>query len=318
MILSRADFEASLARLREEVTEPRFGVFGPRSASWQLNREAINFLGGGRAALLQLAHPYVAYGVDEHSAARTDPFARFTRTFEAIFAMAFGDLDSAIKAARRVFAIHTRVRGSLGESGGKYRAGDHYHANHDGALAWVHATLTDTVIQVRTLCGLPMGAQLCERYYQESRRFARLFAIPEDDLPADYLAFRRYMDRMLLSEALVVTRPAKRLADFLLAAPSAPLAPFAAWYRMMTAGLLPERLREGFGLAFSGRERAAYRASARALRAAYPRLPVLVRTVPAYWRATERVAPEAGGVLTRAVRRRAAAGLGFWPRLGLG
>ena len=39
-------------------------------------------LGGGRALLLEIAHPLVAAGVAEHSSYRSDPFGRLQRTLE--------------------------------------------------------------------------------------------------------------------------------------------------------------------------------------------------------------------------------------------
>ena len=43
------------------AAESLAGVFGPDSAAWRVNGEAvIVFLGAGRALLLQLAHPWVA------------------------------------------------------------------------------------------------------------------------------------------------------------------------------------------------------------------------------------------------------------------
>jgi uncharacterized protein (DUF2236 family) len=43
------------------------GLFGPRSLAWRINRETILLLGGGRALLMQVAHPLVAAGVADHS-----------------------------------------------------------------------------------------------------------------------------------------------------------------------------------------------------------------------------------------------------------
>ena len=93
--MSREDLEASLARVGAGVSDPRHGIHGPDSPAWKMQREAICFLGGGRAALLQLAHPFVAYGVDQHSKTRSDVIGRFQRTFMAVFAMTFGDLQEA-------------------------------------------------------------------------------------------------------------------------------------------------------------------------------------------------------------------------------
>ena len=55
MTVSKADLERHLAELSARVTDPRAGLYGPRSISWEVNKEGILMLGGGCAALLQLA-----------------------------------------------------------------------------------------------------------------------------------------------------------------------------------------------------------------------------------------------------------------------
>jgi uncharacterized protein (DUF2236 family) len=111
MVVTRDDLDAALAALVDEVSDPCAGIHGPHSAAWRLAGDLGVFLGGGRAALLQLAHPMVAYAVAHHSRARGDVLGRFQRTFRHVFAMAYGELDDALSAARRVHAIHTRVHG---------------------------------------------------------------------------------------------------------------------------------------------------------------------------------------------------------------
>jgi hypothetical protein len=68
------DNEAYRARLGDADTmrrelEANGGMLSdPHTAlALALQRESINFAGGGRAALLQLAHPYVANGIVQHS-----------------------------------------------------------------------------------------------------------------------------------------------------------------------------------------------------------------------------------------------------------
>ena len=43
------------------------GLYADDSITRRVNRENVLLLGGGRALLMQLAHPKVAAGVDEHS-----------------------------------------------------------------------------------------------------------------------------------------------------------------------------------------------------------------------------------------------------------
>ena len=57
------------------------GLYGPDSEAWRLNREAMLLLGAGpRALLLQIAHPAVAAGVNDHSDFRADPWRRLAGT----------------------------------------------------------------------------------------------------------------------------------------------------------------------------------------------------------------------------------------------
>ncbi len=57
------------------------------SITRRVNRENVLLLGGGRALLMQLAHPKVAAGVDEHSDFRTRPIRRLRRTVRMTMAI---------------------------------------------------------------------------------------------------------------------------------------------------------------------------------------------------------------------------------------
>src|SRR5262252_7307862 len=78
---------------------------------WQVDREMVLLLGGGRALLMQLAHPKVAAGVDEHSDFRARPMYRLRRTIRLTMAIVFGDRETAMAAARKVNRVHARVVG---------------------------------------------------------------------------------------------------------------------------------------------------------------------------------------------------------------
>lgn len=290
MLVTREHLESALARVRAGTLDPAAGVHGPGSAAWYWQRESILFLGGGRAALMQLAHPYVAHGVDQHSQTRTDPRGRFQRTFRNVFAMTFGDLDQAFRAARRVHNIHTRITGEIAEDVGAYRAGHRYHANDSRALLWVHATLIDTVIEVRERVLGPMPAGEKERYYQDTKAFARLFGIPEDELPADYPAFSRYVADTVASATIAVGAPARDIAANLFQPLWPGSAPLMSWVRTVTAALLPAKLREQYRFPFGARERLLVRSSLAALGPVYRALPRSVRYLPAYTEARRRLA----------------------------
>jgi uncharacterized protein (DUF2236 family) len=289
MTVSREQLEAHLDKVRARVRDPREGIFGPSSMVWRVNREQVLFLAGGRAALLQEAHPFVAHGVDQHSLTKSDPLGRFERTFQHVHAMLFGDLESAIGSARRVHAFHQKIRGTIGEDSGVHAKGSSYQANDEHALLWVHATLWESSVMAYELFLRPLDSDEKERYYQETKLFAYLFGIPDEILPGSWREFVAYNEHMWRSDELAIERTAREMAAFILS-PANPLQRhLARWNRTMTSGMLPPRFRDAYGLAFGPRERAVYEASVRALRAAWRWVPRQVRYAPAYLLARARI-----------------------------
>ena len=293
-IVSSEVLEAHIARLRAEVADPRVGINGPGSMSWHIFREWGVFLGGGRAILLQLAHPFVAQAIEHHSRTRSDPLGRFQRTFDRIFAMSFGDLDRAIAAARRVHRVHRHVTGQLDHDIGGFSRGTPYAANTPEALLWVHATLLDTAVQAFELCLGPLSEADKDAYYQEQKRFAYLFGIADEIMPRDWPAFCQYMDRMLASDVIAVSPHARDMARFLFSSTRRFHRPLMEWVRVLSTGMLPARLRDEFELPYGPREERTYRASFRVIGTVYPRLPGRLRYSPAYVRIRRRLAGHPG------------------------
>ncbi len=247
-IVTREQLEHALNDLRALVDDPREGILGPRSIVWRVGGDLGLFLGGGRAALLQLAHPFVAYAIADHSHTRTDIVGRFQRTFHNVFAMIFGDLDDALRAARRVHAVHSRIHGTLPERVGGWPAGTPYHANDAEALRWVHATLVDTTIVVRERLDGALPVEIKDRYVIEMNRVAMLFGLPRERLPASYAAHELYVDAMLASDRIEVAPCARAMAAFLIGRGGDSQPPLGRIAEAVTASLLPRPLADDFGL----------------------------------------------------------------------
>ncbi|NUO53277.1 MAG: DUF2236 domain-containing protein [Polyangiaceae bacterium] len=280
--ITRDRLDQSLSKLAAEVTDPRVGLYGPDTLAWHVTREAALFLGAGRAALLQLAHPYVAYAVADHSVTLTDPLARFRSTFRRIFRMTFGDLEEATTAARTVHGVHERICGTIREAAGPFEAGHTYQANDVDAQVWVLATLWDTTIRVFERVVRPLSQEEKERFYAEGRRTAMLFGL-EDELPATHEGFQSYVETMLESDTLTVTRPAAEIGRFILQPENLLGRVVRADYGVLTANLLPERLARGFALDRGGdRGRARSERVLDLAKATFPRLPDRLRFLPAY------------------------------------
>jgi uncharacterized protein (DUF2236 family) len=232
----------------------------------RVDGESVLLLGGGRALLMQLAHPLVADAVAEHSGFQSDPFARLQRTLEATFIIVFGTVEEAHEAAAGVRAVHDRV------------VGRGYRADDPELLLWVHATLVDTALRVHKRFLQPLRPADAERYYQESTVVAELLGVPRDVQPPDLDSFRAYVRRCVAT--LTVSDTARRLAHDVLH-PRLPwvVEPAAELGRQLTAGLLPPPLRLQYGLSWDGhRERALLLASVGS-RLVLPRVPGVVRRV---------------------------------------
>jgi uncharacterized protein (DUF2236 family) len=292
--VSTADLERRLASVAAAVHDPVAGLFGPESAVWEVNRHAAMFLGAGRAALLQVAHPAVAQAIARHSRTRTDPYGRFQRTFRQVFPMVWGSLDEALAAARAVHRVHLSIRGRFEEDVGRFVAGDAYDANDRAALLWVHATLWETSIAMHEAFVGPLDRSTKDLYYQETKRFAALFGLEDEELPPDWGAFLEYNAAMWRSSELAVGVAGREIARYLFE-PDEPVAGAALdRLRVLTAALLPAPVRERFGLAYGESERRSLERWRRLLRATLPRLPPRLRYVPPYFDAQRRIAGTRG------------------------
>src|SRR5262249_59278227 len=101
-IVGTKALEQELNLVRSAAAGSLAGMFGPRSMTWRVNREAAIFLGAGRALLLQLAHPWIAAAIEQHSDTFANPIGRFHPTFSTLFTMVFGPLDPSPAAPRRL------------------------------------------------------------------------------------------------------------------------------------------------------------------------------------------------------------------------
>ncbi|MGH7918936.1 MAG: oxygenase MpaB family protein, partial [Candidatus Dormibacteraceae bacterium] len=242
--------------------------YGPGSMVWLVNKEVAVLLAGGRALLLQLANPGVAAGVDEHSDFRQHPLRRLWRTLDRTLQLAFGDPDALRLAARRINQAHREVRGA------GYRASD------PDLLLWVHATLIDSALTAYETFFRPLTAAEREAYYQESKPLGAMLGLPAGAYPPTYDDFSAWWEATLASPTLRIDKRARELAAVVLRPPVRML-PGWLWtpLAILTAGLLPEQVRAGYGLAWRERDRRAYRVLVAAVRATR-HLPAPLREVP--------------------------------------
>ncbi len=301
-LVLQSDIERLLDAVAAATKDRNAGVFGPDSLSWQINRESALFLGAGRAALLQLAHPWVVAALAEHSSLLNDPIARFHNTFCIVFTMVFGSLDQALAAARHLYRLHTRIAGELPEDVVRWRRGTRYEANEISALRWVFATLVESAVLAHECALAPLTAAERGQYYAECKLLAGLFGISAAGLPEDWEAFIAYNRKMHTSGDLGVNDAARGMARNLLAGTGSWTKP-PAWYRALTAEWLPERFRAEFALDFGAAEQRTAERARRRLPAIYRRLPNAVRFIGPWRDAQARLSGCRPGPLTRLSNR---------------
>jgi uncharacterized protein (DUF2236 family) len=257
------------------------GYFGPGSVTWRIGKEYVMLLGGGRAVLMQLAHPLVATGVARHSSFLRDPWERTRRTVEFTQVMAFGTHADAHAMARTVNRLHRGVTGTLNRPLGSFAAGTRYQAQYPELLLWVFATLVDTGLMLYPLVVGPLTDGEREAYYQESKRTTVLLGLPYDMMPATLVDFEAYMWAMLSGPTLSVTPVARVLARRVLRLPlPKPAVPLQMATEQLTIGLLPPRLRAQYGYTWDARREALMQTWAASTRRLLPFVPGRVRYTP--------------------------------------
>jgi uncharacterized protein (DUF2236 family) len=261
------------------------GLFGPDSLTWRVNREGALLLGGGRALLLQVAHPLVAAGVTQHSNYREDPFGRLYRTLDTVTTIVFGSTAEAEEAAARLHRVHTRVKGEADD-------GAPYVATDPELVMWVHATLVDTSLLVYENYIGPLSLDEKARYYEEQKLLGEQYGVPRDQQPATYADFTRYVDEIVGGGTLQVTDSLRDVAAATMR-PKLPVPflgrPVVEYFNLVTTALLPAWLRDELGMAWGpGRERL-HAAQRNLIRRLIPVFPSLLREFPPARSAERRV-----------------------------
>jgi uncharacterized protein (DUF2236 family) len=280
-MLSAMEIDDHLARENSSATADQTSkyFFDPASKIWAVHREMVLLLAGGRALLMQLAHPKVAAGVAAHSRFQEDPLGRLYRTMCRMWSIVFDQESQAREALRQVATVHERVRGKV-SSDEPSQAGAAYDASDQELLLWVHATLIDSAMIAYNLFVAPLNPAERVDYYNDSKKLAALFGIQENHIPSSVAAFDSYMSQILASEEIVPGPIARNLAiDVLYPGPWI-LRPAGPLFRLVTAGLLPEKLRDGYGLEWNGRREKKLLLAAKAIRALLPVVPSPLRIAP--------------------------------------
>jgi uncharacterized protein (DUF2236 family) len=248
------------------------GILAVDSVARQINREAFLLLGGTAALLMQVAHPLVAAGVDQHSDFRRSPVRRLVRTVDTTLAIVFGERAVAESALRRIGRSHAPVRGQAAD-------GRAYRARDPELMLWVQATLVLTSVRWYEAIMGRLSDSERDAYWAEGKFFAGELGVPRDLFPVTYADLERYEETML--RTAVVPDPTARAVARDVVRPYRWLPETLYWPTdALSAALLPAPLRVAFGFHFTPPQRMFYRAVIVAIRALRLLLPERLTVVP--------------------------------------
>ena len=177
---------------------------GPDSLLWRIAADWRSGLSGLSAGILQLMHPHLGRGVEEHSAFFEEPFDRIRRSVPQIWATIFA--DDAESRGVQIRDLHRDIKGVD-------EAGERYHALDPETFWWAHATFTWEMFETadqwdhRTL-----SEEHREQLYQETVTWYRRYGVSDRPVPADHHDFEAEFDD-ICRDRLELTPTAARAVE---------------------------------------------------------------------------------------------------------
>ncbi|MEV0691733.1 oxygenase MpaB family protein [Streptomyces sp. NPDC050388] len=258
--------------------------FAPDSLLWDITGDVRTLLSLPTALVLQVAHPAVGAGVDDHSVFRTDPWGRAERSLNSLQLWVYGG-EQALEEGRRLRELHKGISGTD-------TRGRAYHALTPAYYAWVHATAYPVFLRAAQYLSRPLDEPDERRLYGELLNLGAILGIKQRDMPRTPEEFWPYFDTMVreeLEKTAVVTElldprrpipPPDGAGTFLRRLWPVLRPPLARLHVFVTTGLLPPTVRDHLGLAWTARDERRLRRLGAVVRTVVPLLPERLRYLP--------------------------------------
>ncbi|WP_030064206.1 oxygenase MpaB family protein [Streptomyces natalensis] len=260
----------------------------PGGILWSLVGDIRMVLTLPAALTMQVAHPAVGAGVDDHSVFRTDPWGRGERSLASLQLWVYGG-EEAVEEGRRLRRLHRTIQGTDAH-------GRTYHALSPAFYSWVHATGYPVFRYAQRYLGRPFTEAQERQLYAEWLQVGRILGIHDRDMPQTIEEFWPYYRTVLdeeleqgavVRELLFPERPmpapdrGPRPLLLLLRLTWPWLYPrFARLRRFLTIGLMPPEARRALGLEWTAAQERTLRRCGRVVRVAVPMLPERLRYMP--------------------------------------
>jgi len=286
-IITDNDFDERMKHIQSLCTNPNHGFFGPDSMMWKISKETLVYYGSACSVLMQNAHEIVGTGLAEHSSTSRSTAEKHERRLEYMHGLIFGDLDTVLDISKRLFGIHKKVTGQLSDN-------TPYQANDTEPLFWVAGTTVYVFVLLyeKYIQGLTSIEK--EAFLNDTRKLLYCFGVSDNHMPKDWKEFESFIESGLNSEKLIPNEYAKQTPDMIFK--DYPLVryldvPFTNIniYEALTAGLLPEDLRNLYGMTYGPKEEKYSERFMTILSKIYPYFPKKYRHMSAYTEAIKRI-----------------------------
>ncbi|HWB69420.1 MAG TPA: oxygenase MpaB family protein [Solirubrobacterales bacterium] len=240
---------------------------------------AVGLLYGQRALLIGALEPLTYTGTMLSTKSKDRPFARLARTAKIQETVLLGTREEADEALAGVHRLHERIKGTLPEGAGAHPAGAAYSAFDPELMLWTLAVIADSGRAMYEAMVRPLDEGEREALWQDYVRFGELFGLPREAVPASHREFKAWFEGRLASPDLHATEHALEMAPlvaFKQPVPSAARLNLAT-QNMVIKGTLPPRVREIFGIRWSGAHEAAFRSFTAAHRRTHDLFPYRMR-----------------------------------------
>ena len=248
----------------------------PGCLLWRYAGDWRSMLPGSSAGVLQLMHPAIGAGVEQHSAFFDNPFERIRRSIPQIWATIFA--PDGERRGREVRDLHRRVKGVD-------HRGRHYHALDPETFWWAHATFTWEVFRSVELFHLrALEPAELDQLYAETVTWYRRYGVSARPVPHHYTAFTEKFDRIcrdVLEVTPAVARAISLQREDVIGPPLGLPQPFATLVspivlpasELVGLGCLPDSVRRQLPLPWGTEEELQFRGICAAVRQLFRLVP---------------------------------------------
>ena len=263
----------------KEATGEHYFPPGRSIARMVHGERSVGLLYGQRALLIGALEPLTYTGTMLSTRAADKPFKRLARTAKIQETILLGTKEEADEALEGVHRLHESIRGELPQAAGPHPAGTRYSAFDPELMLWTLAVIADSGRAMYEAMVRPLSDEERERLWQDYVLFGELFRLPRSEVPATYREFEDWFEGKLASPELHATEHALEMAPMV--AFEQPVPAHARGNLVvqnhLIKGTLPPRVREIFGIRWTGAHERSFRAMSAAHRRARRLFPYTVR-----------------------------------------